>query len=69
MQGNKPVQNQLAAADVDALNDPEAREYVPWRVLDKRGDGADEEWLIQWQGYGRDDATWEEASDFEALFS
>ena len=67
MQGNKPVQNQLAAADVDALNDPEAREYVPWRVLDRRGTGSSEKWLIQWRGYGRDDATWEKADDFRDI--
>ena len=32
-----PVQNQLGTADVEALNDPSAREYVPWRILDERG--------------------------------
>ena len=31
-----PVQNQLGTADVEALNDPSAREYVPWRILDER---------------------------------
>ena len=67
MQGNKPVQNQLAAADVDALNDPEAREYVPWRVLDRRGTGSSEKWLIQWRGYSRGDATWEKADDFRDI--
>jgi predicted secreted Zn-dependent protease len=67
MYKNKPVQNKLSAADVDALNDPDAREYVPWRVLDKRGIGAAEEWLIQWQGYGRDQATYEKADDFRHL--
>jgi hypothetical protein len=67
MYKNKPVQNKLSAADVDALNDPDAREYIPWRVLDKRGTGAEEEWLIQWQGYGRNAATWEPAAEFRAL--
>jgi hypothetical protein len=36
-------------------------------VLDKRGIGAAEEWLIQWQGYGRDQATYEKADDFRHL--
>eukprot|EP01047_Picozoa_sp_COSAG01_P081159 COSAG01_NODE_16064_length_1273_cov_2.377342_2_plen_70_part_00 len=67
MHKNKPVQNKLSAADVDALNDPDAREYVPWRILDKRGTGSDEEWLIQWQGYGRDAATWEPADEFKGI--
>eukprot|EP01047_Picozoa_sp_COSAG01_P062925 COSAG01_NODE_8080_length_2929_cov_23.547350_1_plen_241_part_00 len=52
-----------------ALNDPDAREYVPWRILDKRGTGAGEEWLIQWQGYGRDAATWESANQFRNVLS
>eukprot|EP01047_Picozoa_sp_COSAG01_P032741 COSAG01_NODE_2380_length_7793_cov_118.038602_2_plen_66_part_00 len=60
------MQNKLAATDVDALNNPDAREYVPWRVLDKRGTRAEEEWLIQWQGYG-DQATYETADGFRHL--
>ena len=68
MQDNKPVQNKLSAADVDALNG-DAREYVPWRVLGKQGIGSDEQWLIQWQGYSRGDATWEQADDFRDIFS
>ena len=54
-----PVQNQLGTADVEALNDPSAREYVPWRILDERGSKV----LVQWRGYGRDDATWEKSED------
>jgi hypothetical protein len=62
-QGN-PVQNQLGTADVEALNDPSAREYVPWRILDERGSKV----LVQWRGYGRDDATWEKSSDLPDNF-
>ena len=59
-----PVQNQLGTADVEALNDPSAREYVPWRILDERGSKV----LVQWRGYGRDDATWEKMSDLPDNF-
>eukprot|EP01043_Picozoa_sp_COSAG02_P015562 COSAG02_NODE_665_length_18739_cov_9.192918_14_plen_534_part_00 len=59
-----PVQNQLGTADVEALNDPSAREYVPWRVLDERKDQV----LVQWRGYPRDDATWEKKSDLPENF-
>ena len=33
VQDGKPVENQLSAADADALNDPAAREYTPWRAV------------------------------------
>eukprot|EP01048_Picozoa_sp_COSAG05_P010112 COSAG05_NODE_873_length_6834_cov_14.862422_2_plen_50_part_00 len=46
---------------------PEAREYVPWRVLDRRGTGSSEKWLIQWRGYSRGDASWEKADDFRDI--
>jgi hypothetical protein len=39
------------------LNDPEKREYVPFRILERRGDKV----LVQWRGYPRADATWEDA--------
>ena len=52
-----PVQNKLSASDVEALNDPEKREYVPFRILERRGDKV----LVQWRGYPRADATWEDA--------
>ena len=60
---NKPVQNQLSQADVIALNDPDQREYIPWRALERRGSKI----LVQWEGYPRSDATWEEASDVPSL--
>eukprot|EP01049_Picozoa_sp_SAG25_P010195 SAG25_NODE_1089_length_4047_cov_2.337386_3_plen_481_part_00 len=69
MQDNRPVQNKLTAKDVEALNDTDVREYVPWRVLEKRGTGAREKWLIQWLGYSRDDATWESADRFRAILN
>ena len=47
------MENQLSAADADALNDLAAREYTPWRVLDHKGDKV----LIQWRGYSREDAS------------
>ena len=53
----RPVQNQLSAADVDALNDPSKRLYVPFRILQRKGDKI----LVQWRGYSRSDATWEDA--------
>ena len=52
-----PVQNKLSASDVEALNDPSKREYVPFRILERRGDKV----LVQWRGYPRADATWEDA--------
>jgi hypothetical protein len=58
------VQNQLGTADVEALNNPSAREYVPWRILDERGSKV----LVQWRGYGRDDATWEKSDDLPDNF-
>eukprot|EP01043_Picozoa_sp_COSAG02_P035160 COSAG02_NODE_2501_length_8672_cov_7.293246_5_plen_482_part_00 len=60
VQDGKPVENQLSAADADALNDPAAREYTPWRVLDRKGDRI----LVQWRGYSREDSSWEDAADF-----
>lgn len=51
-----PVQNKLSASDVEALNDPEKREYVPFRILERRGDKV----LVQWRGYPRADATWQD---------
>ena len=61
VQDGKPVQNQLSASDLDALNDPDAREYTPWRVLERRGTKI----LVQWRGYSRQDATWQDAADFQ----
>ena len=63
IQDNQPVQNQLAQADINALNDPEQREYIPWRALERRGSKI----LVQWLGYPRSDATWEKASDVPSL--
>eukprot|EP01046_Picozoa_sp_COSAG06_P002595 COSAG06_NODE_93_length_24652_cov_1832.353399_8_plen_479_part_00 len=63
VQDGKAVQNQLSAADLDALNDPDAREYTPWRVLERRGTKI----LVQWRGYSRQDATWQDAADFPQL--
>ena len=54
------MQNELAAADLDALNDLDAREYTPWRVLERRGAKI----LVQWRGYSRKDATWQDVADF-----
>ena len=65
VQDGKPVENQLSAADADALNDPAAREYTPWRVLDRKGDKI----LVQWRGYSRQVASWEDAADFPQLAS
>ena len=53
-----PIQNKLSASDVEALNDPSRREYVPWKILERQGDKV----LVQWRGYPRGDATWEPAS-------
>ena len=63
IRNGQPVQNQLSQADVNALNDPDQREYVPWRTLDRRGNKV----LVQWKGYPRSDATWEEAADVPSL--
>ena len=63
IQDNQPVQNQLAQADINALNDPDEREYIPWRALESRGSKI----LVQWLGYSRSDATWEEASSVPSL--
>ena len=63
VQDGRPVENQLSAADADALNDPAAREYTPWRVLDRKGDRI----LIRWVGYSREAASWEKAADFPQL--
>ena len=57
----EPVQNRLGVADVEALNDPAKREYVPWKILERRGAKV----LVQWRGYPRADATWEKASDIK----
>ena len=53
-----PVQNKLSASDVDALNDPAKRLYVPFKILQRKGDKV----LVQWRGYARSDATWEPTS-------
>ena len=53
-----PIQNKLSASDVDALNDPSKRLYVPFKILQRKGDRV----LVQWRGYARADATWELAS-------
>ena len=60
---NKPVQNKLSTADVDAINNTEDREYVPWKALDRR----DGKVLVQWKGFPRADATWEDEADVPAL--
>ena len=52
-----PVQNKLSASDVEALNDPSKREYVPFKILERRNDKV----LVQWRGYPRADATLEDA--------
>lgn len=52
-----PIRNKLSASDVEALNDPEKREYVPFKILERRGDKV----LVQWRGYPRADATREPA--------
>ena len=39
------------------------KDYTPWRVLDRNGDRI----LIQWRGYSRGDASWEDATDFPQL--
>ena len=57
------MQNELSAADLDALNDPDAWEYTPWRVLERRGTKI----LVQWRGYSHQDATWQDAADFPQL--
>ena len=38
-------------------------EYTPWRVLDRKGDKI----LVQWRGYSRATASWEDATDFPQL--
>jgi hypothetical protein len=53
----------LAQADADALADPDAREYQPWRALQRQGNRV----LVQWRGYPRSDATWEDVSDVPSL--
>jgi hypothetical protein len=63
VRNNQPVQNQIAQADADALADPDAREYQPWRALQRQGNRV----LVQWRGYPRSDATWEDASDVPSL--
>eukprot|EP01048_Picozoa_sp_COSAG05_P018470 COSAG05_NODE_2707_length_2743_cov_21.041225_2_plen_482_part_00 len=62
---NKPVQNKLSAADVDAIDDPEQREYVPWKALDRRDGNV----LVQWKGFPRADATWEKEEDVPSLMT
>ena len=52
------MQNRLGVADVEALNDPAKREYVAWKILERRGAKV----LVQWRGYPRADATWEDAA-------
>ena len=59
-----PIQNKLSASDVDALNDPSKREYVPFKILERR----DNEALVQWRGYTRADATWEKLADLPPSF-
>jgi hypothetical protein len=57
----KPVQNPLSASDVDALNDPSKRVYVPFKILERKANRV----LVQWRGYPRSDATWEPASSIQ----
>ena len=52
-----PVQNPLSASDVEALNDPSKRLYVPFKILQRKANRV----LVQWRGYPRSDATWEPA--------
>ena len=42
---------------MDALNDPSKRLYVPFKTLQRKGNKV----LVQWRGYSRSDATWEDA--------
>ena len=56
-----PIQNQLSASDVDALNNPAERLYVPFKILQRKGDKV----LVQWRGYPRADATWEPADSID----
>jgi hypothetical protein len=63
MSNNKPVQNKLSAADVDAIDDPEQREYVPWKALERR----DGKILVQWKGFPRSEASWEDEADVPSL--
>jgi hypothetical protein len=63
VRNNVPVQNQLSQADADALADPDRREYQPWRILDRQGNRV----LVQWRGYPRSDATWEDITDVPSL--
>ena len=46
---------------------PAAHEYTPWRVLvlDQKGNKI----LVQWRGYSRGDASWQDAADFPQLAS
>ena len=57
----KPVQNPLSAADVDALNDPSKRLYVPFKILQRKAGKV----LVQWRGYPRSASTWEPADSIE----
>jgi hypothetical protein len=36
-------------------------EYEVWEVLTDRGNGRSLEYLVQWEGYGLEDDTWEPA--------
>jgi len=58
-----PIQNKLSTSDVEALNDPSKREYVPWKILEREGSKV----LVQWRGYPRSDATWEDADQIKGI--
>ena len=55
----KSIQNSLSASDVETLNDPSKREYVPWKIMERRGNKV----KVWWRGYPRSDATWEDADE------
>ena len=57
----KPIQNPLSASDVEALNDTDAREYVPWKIISR--DPEENKVKVWWKGYPRSDATWEDADE------
>jgi hypothetical protein len=39
------------------------KRHVVERILEKRGEDGEEEYLIEWWGYSLDEATWEPAEN------
>ena len=53
----------IQASEDESSDELDDDEYIAEAIIDHRGSGAQTEYLVMWQGYGRTDATWEPVSN------